>query len=281
MKRIILTGVTILTLLAVPDGARAESYRHMTVRDFMIDAEILTRQRAHIEVSGAYMLAGSLDELYANGVDVANVRQGYTTPPFIPLMTEHASRTFRAALFDCRSSGAYYCMITVRGTVTRCAVSNIVGTQEATCISVEDGGIYEPPRPTAEQVAEQQAAVAAAEQQRIAEASRQVDKWERRVANCLVNSPLAQASPGPNPVAPQVAIGRAIGRFINPARTKTMAADNKAMTAYRLYAVCANQPWPVGAAVPDRLPDTIQNVIDQCTATRDWQFCTGNNPPRP
>jgi hypothetical protein len=278
MKQItfVATAILIAVFSVGAPLAHAQTYQPMTVRDFMIDADALVRSKAHIEVSGVYMMAGALDELYAGVMEAASVQQGYANPPFIPLLTDHASRALRGTLFDCRSSGAYYCMITIRGIVTRCTLSNIVGTRETVCIGVEDGGIYQPPRPTAEQIAQQQAAAAEAERQRAVELSKEVVQWEQTVENCIANS--AQA--GFNATAPQNALGQFIGRLANPARAKAADANNKALAASRLYEICASQPWPAGAAAPDRLPDPIQNVIDQCTAVRDWRFCTNGNPPR-
>jgi hypothetical protein len=126
-------------------GRHSPVYQPLTVRDFEIDADVLVANHKRIEITGAYTTAGQLDELYANITDVALVKQGLGSPPFIPLLTAHASRGFRAAMFDCRSSGAYSCMFIVRGIATRCSIVNGFGvTQEAACIAVEDGEAYSP-----------------------------------------------------------------------------------------------------------------------------------------
>lgn len=123
-------------------------YQPLTVRDFEIDAEALIAAHKRVEISGAYTVAGKLDELYANTTQVAMVVQGISSAPFIPLDTTHASHDFRAAMFDCRSSGAFACMFTVRGIATRCTTeSNFGVTRETACIVVEGGGRYAPPPP--------------------------------------------------------------------------------------------------------------------------------------
>lgn len=182
MRTFTLAVLAVVFSAAALRDARAANYQPLSVRDFAIDAEALTRASARVEITGAYALAGNLDQLYGAANDVMLAREGIASPPSIPLLIDHASRELRAAIFDCRSSGAYFCMLTVRGVAEKCTITSAFGVaHETPCIAVDDGGNYRPPPLTAEQVAELQAQAAAAQQRHAAELAEQVSQWNQTV----------------------------------------------------------------------------------------------------
>lgn len=275
-------------VMAVTMGAaiaHAASYRSMTVRDFAIEGPRLARMAGRqgnpnaVEITGAYARAGALEELFENGTQLVMAEQGLSDPPTVPLLTDYASPKLRGALVDCRSSGAPSCLITVRGYVVSCTITHAYGSQTVPCLSVMDGEGYVPPPPSPEQIAAMQAAAEAAQRQHAAELVAEVNDWEEHVETCLSNWQQREAS---NSTPPMVAYSQFITRLANPAQAQRVATEQKADRARQLYTLCASRRWPDGAHIPDRMPDQIQAVIDQCMqAGRTWRDCTENNPPRP
>jgi hypothetical protein len=219
--------------------ASAESYKVMSVEDFAIDAPRLATRNASVEITGTYAMHGNVGVLYANRMAVISANNGYSSPPFVPLLADKASHSFRAAMIECQSSysaSQIGCPMTVRGHVTMCTASNVFGAlQNTPCVEVLDG---EPPPPTPEEIAS-----ARAQQERM-ELDNLLAKtehdWEQGLAQCLISD-----------------------------QAVALSAD-----AENMYHYCAAKyPWPRQACVgtmcqpiaqPRPLPDVILQVVQRC-----------------
>lgn len=263
--------------------ARDITYTTISVRNFAIDGPSLAKRRARVELTGIYAKNGQINVLYANSTDWAIAYNGQIPPGgLVPLLTDDASHAVREQMFTCSSvypgSG---CPLTVRGTVILCYERNVFGSENdgVPCLNVEDGGT---PVPTAAEISAAQAAAAQRQQaeqnaeiMRSNELEAEVYNWEQNVEICLDTSTRVHE----RDTAVPATLNNFLTRLVRP-----MQEQNNFIR--KLYKTCA-QPWPVGAMVPNILPQKIQDAINRCMETysndpslTDWYLCTNNNPPR-
>jgi hypothetical protein len=206
MDRLIALATLSLLSAVTTAAPKAPVYKDITMRDFQIDGPQLAAASAPVQITGGYTKPGNMDMLYANSSDAAvatYTNSAYAEQlPFIPLLTDNASHAIREAMYDCRSRNAVGCLLTLRGMVTMCSVTNGFGAQRDTpCLAVLDGFAYSPPRP-ALAPASAPAAVPASPIMRT-QAAQAVDTtaeiqpgpaFERRVRTCVQTPKMADVA---------------------------------------------------------------------------------------
>jgi hypothetical protein len=139
-----------VVLVAGANAQQGNQYRHITVRDFIIDGPQLAARHEPVALTGAYITRGNLAVMYASGGDISMALFGpaelaQRIQP-VTLLTDEASHEARAAMFDCQNMTG--CNMSLEGRVTTCEMTNGFGAEHSEpCLQVEDLWHNPPPAP--------------------------------------------------------------------------------------------------------------------------------------
>ena len=133
---------------AVKPAVRDQSpgdYQAVSVRDFAENGRELAAAGAKVSLSGAYILQGNREVLYADVQAIIKTRYGPQTgtQPSVVLLTNAASDQFRRRSRSCQtdpSAAQVGCMVKIRGRAAMCTPNDAPGERrEGPCVNVEDG----------------------------------------------------------------------------------------------------------------------------------------------
>jgi hypothetical protein len=121
----------------------ARGYKPITFEAFALDGKMLAAVQAKITIKGAYFSGGNLEWLFANQLEAFQANRDGLNVSRIPLLTEDATREFRKALLQCKStpgSDQMGCPTVIVGHVSICSISGALGgSRNLPCIIVENG----------------------------------------------------------------------------------------------------------------------------------------------
>jgi uncharacterized protein (TIGR02246 family) len=121
------------------------NYQSLHVEDFAKEGAGLAAAGAKVTMTGAYILQGNREVLYADVQAIIKTRyaQKAGIQPAVPLLTLDASNQFRRRALSCQtdpSASKTGCTIKIRGIAMLCAVtSGSEDPHDVPCINVEDG----------------------------------------------------------------------------------------------------------------------------------------------
>lgn len=120
-------------------AAEDAGYDRVSFDDYLLDAKKLQASGRKIVVRGFYRRTGGIEEL--NETFLGAMGATNATPIFI--LTEDATRDFRAGLLRCNSlpEGANVCPVKVRGYVSSCTLTLLGNSVVKPCVVVESGAL--------------------------------------------------------------------------------------------------------------------------------------------
>jgi hypothetical protein len=116
----------------------ARGYKHVTVKDLLLDGRTYAQNETKIAVSGFYKAYGSHNErLYGSDSERALAEQTANRTGSIGMISENGSRTLREYLLRCSSYGG--CNVTILGHIGQCTETNTFGVAtHDVCLVAED-----------------------------------------------------------------------------------------------------------------------------------------------
>lgn len=120
--------------------AQERGYRPIAFNDFQLDGKELARTQIKLMLRGFYSKSGDIDILQPTGMAVA-VARNYGIGAGVPLLTEDASREVRALFLQCSENvlAQLGCPMTITGHADMCEMTDLGGSKNVPCVSVEDG----------------------------------------------------------------------------------------------------------------------------------------------
>ena len=101
-------------------------YKHVTLKDLLLDARAYAANAAKVAVSGFYKLHGRRDErLYASYNDLMMHTYQSVEASYIGLLTDDGNRPLREYLMRCGAT--FGCEVTILGHVSPCVETNVFG----------------------------------------------------------------------------------------------------------------------------------------------------------
>ena len=121
-------------------SAKEQGYQAMAFDDFKLDGKKLAASNAKVLMQGFYKKFGEVETLQPSGLAVAIARERGNDNG-IPLLTDDASRNVRKYFLHCNDDmrAPLGCQLTVIGHASMCTMTNLVGSKNVPCMSVEDG----------------------------------------------------------------------------------------------------------------------------------------------